>query len=136
MVLLYIYDMFLLSFFFFFKQKTSYEMRISDWSSDVCSSDLLLAEDAVPLERQRLHGVQHAAVALAVDVLHGELVGAQLVGALVGVGTGLRHVESEGHRRVAARIVAEVGAEGVPHEEGGRCDGAAARRAEIGRAHV
>src|SRR3546814_7966039 len=30
------------SFFFFFKQKTAYEMRISDWSSDVCSSDLLL----------------------------------------------------------------------------------------------
>src|SRR3546814_9528682 len=30
----------LCSFFFFFKQKTAYEMRISDWSSDVCSSDL------------------------------------------------------------------------------------------------
>src|SRR3546814_5870772 len=30
-----------LSVFFFFKQKTAYEMRISDWSSDVCSSDLL-----------------------------------------------------------------------------------------------
>src|SRR3546814_16851113 len=29
-----------LSFIFFFKQKTAYEMRISDWSSDVCSSDL------------------------------------------------------------------------------------------------
>src|SRR3546814_12885664 len=28
--------------FFFFKQKTAYELRISDWSSDVCSSDLLL----------------------------------------------------------------------------------------------
>src|SRR3546814_9619335 len=28
---------------FFFKQKTAYEMRISDWSSDVCSSDLLEA---------------------------------------------------------------------------------------------
>src|SRR3546814_4414629 len=28
--------------FFFFKQKTAYEMRISDWSSDVCSSDLLV----------------------------------------------------------------------------------------------
>src|SRR3546814_18948119 len=27
-------------YFFFFKQKTAYEMRISDWSSDVCSSDL------------------------------------------------------------------------------------------------
>src|SRR3546814_16262338 len=30
------------SCFFFFKQKTAYEMRISDWSSDVCSSDLLV----------------------------------------------------------------------------------------------
>src|SRR3546814_18144968 len=30
----------LFDFFFFFKQKTAYEMRISDWSSDVCSSDL------------------------------------------------------------------------------------------------
>src|SRR3546814_6540769 len=43
-----IFCLFLLSFlicvffvlFFFFKQKTAYEMRISDWSSDVCSSDL------------------------------------------------------------------------------------------------
>src|SRR3546814_1978656 len=35
-------------FFFFFKQKTAYEMRISDWSSDVCSSDL------VGLERRQL----------------------------------------------------------------------------------
>src|SRR3546814_1604486 len=36
--------------FFFFKQKTAYELRISDWSSDVCSSDLavlLLVEDGV-----------------------------------------------------------------------------------------
>src|SRR3546814_13880555 len=30
----------MVGFFFFFKQKTAYEMRISDWSSDVCSSDL------------------------------------------------------------------------------------------------
>src|SRR3546814_3704973 len=33
-------------FFFFFKQKTAYEMRISDWSSDVCSSDLVDAAAA------------------------------------------------------------------------------------------
>src|SRR3546814_13444100 len=33
-------DVFARSFVFFFKQKTAYEMRISDWSSDVCSSDL------------------------------------------------------------------------------------------------
>src|SRR3546814_1812435 len=32
-------------FFFFFKQKTAYEMRISDWGSDVCSSDLRPFED-------------------------------------------------------------------------------------------
>src|SRR3546814_8113819 len=31
-------------FFFVFKQKTAYEMRISDWSSDVCSSDLLFVD--------------------------------------------------------------------------------------------
>src|SRR3546814_7125277 len=34
--------------FFFFKQKTAYEMRISDWSSDVCSSDLRAA-NATPM---------------------------------------------------------------------------------------
>src|SRR3546814_3396956 len=33
--------------FFFFKQKTAYEMRISDWSSDVCSSDLLIARTLI-----------------------------------------------------------------------------------------
>src|SRR3546814_9810723 len=35
--------------FFFFKQKTAYEMRISDWSSDVCSSDLGAANDRVKI---------------------------------------------------------------------------------------
>src|SRR3546814_3882897 len=33
--------------FFFFKQKTAYEMRISDWSSDVCSSDLSVANGSL-----------------------------------------------------------------------------------------
>src|SRR3546814_5393938 len=37
----------LLSCVFFFKQKTAYEMRISDWSSDVCSSDLSCANERV-----------------------------------------------------------------------------------------
>src|SRR3546814_4909579 len=35
----------LVCFVFFFKQKTAYEMRISDWSSDVCSSDLFPGEE-------------------------------------------------------------------------------------------
>src|SRR3546814_5909904 len=38
--------------FFFFKQKTAYEMRISDWSSDVCSSDL--RREPVEIEREAL----------------------------------------------------------------------------------
>src|SRR3546814_10280663 len=44
-----------LRYFFFFKQKTSYEMRISDWSSDVCSSDLL--ENAGRIDEQDLRVV-------------------------------------------------------------------------------
>src|SRR3546814_5335128 len=50
-----------LLFVFFFKQKTAYEMRISDWSSDVCSSDL------VPQLCQRRRGVA------AGGVTHGEI---------------------------------------------------------------
>src|SRR3546814_8253417 len=46
--------MIVLLLFFFFKQKTAYEMRISDWSSDVCSSDLETGlcgfDDYQPLE--------------------------------------------------------------------------------------
>src|SRR3546814_9839909 len=45
--------------FFFFKQKTAYEMRISDWSSDVCSSDLTAPQ------RQPGQSGQLAAEALA-----------------------------------------------------------------------
>src|SRR3546814_5509470 len=37
-------------FFFFFKQKTAYEMRISDWSSDVCSSDLSMTTSTSPVD--------------------------------------------------------------------------------------
>src|SRR3546814_455010 len=57
---------FLLCFvFFFFKQKTAYEMRISDWSSDLCSSDLLMLTAgavaglcAVPAQAQTADGAQ------------------------------------------------------------------------------
>src|SRR3546814_3963235 len=40
----------LIDLFFFFKQKTAYEMRISDWSSDVCSSDLYDMRIAEPFK--------------------------------------------------------------------------------------
>src|SRR3546814_8172828 len=46
-------------FFFFFKQKTAYEMRISDWSSDVCSSDLLEEVRRADQRRRRRHAPCH-----------------------------------------------------------------------------
>src|SRR3546814_6828967 len=64
----------LLFYLFFFKQKTAYEMRISDWSSDVCSSDLA-ACCARPMRLgvlvrivgdQRIGRAQHAAAAAVV----------------------------------------------------------------------
>src|SRR3546814_10399776 len=39
--------------FFFFKQKTAYDMRISDWSSDVCSSDLIAGKTTAQTTNQR-----------------------------------------------------------------------------------
>src|SRR3546814_9974094 len=45
-------------FFFFFKQKTAYEMRISDWSSDVCSSDLLgIVGHHHDIDKERIDGI-------------------------------------------------------------------------------
>src|SRR3546814_1192080 len=55
--------------FFFFKQKTAYEMRISDWSSDMCSSDLehiafieeaaLAPDPQIAAERHAAHPLGH-----------------------------------------------------------------------------
>src|SRR3546814_246079 len=50
--------------FFFFKQKTAYEMRISDWSSDVCSSDLCLSWPS--------HSAYPVAMTLQSPIPHGE----------------------------------------------------------------
>src|SRR3546814_16197104 len=49
--------MLLLYVFFFFKQKTAYEMRISDWSSDVCSSDLIFNARAGIADPQLQRGI-------------------------------------------------------------------------------
>src|SRR3546814_3315244 len=53
-------------FFFFFKQKTAYEMRISDWSSDVCSSDLLLSSVGVSLDHGARNGVAGKPIAQSI----------------------------------------------------------------------
>src|SRR3546814_17709374 len=69
---------------FFFKQKTAYEMRISDWSSDVCSSDLLLPRIFTGQEWRVLDkGIRQRARALNAflhDVYHrGEIVKAGIM---------------------------------------------------------
>src|SRR3546814_8615332 len=75
--------------FFFFKQKTAYEMRISDWSSDVCSSDLRMGH------------------AHCVEAFEGE----ELVGGLYGVSLGSAFFgESMFSRRTnASKICLEIG---------------------------
>src|SRR3546814_19146943 len=71
--------MFILCFFFFFKQKTAYEMRISDWSSDVCSSDLLPTIDVF------YSAIKVAIFAIEVGLIHGYF-GYYATGGPAGVG--------------------------------------------------
>src|SRR3546814_14537581 len=75
--------------FFFFKQKTAYEMRISDWSSDVCSSDL-----ACHVEPVAIVGV--APGQLPVEVMPGrrrELIGEDAQCAAIALAKGMQIVE-------------------------------------------
>src|SRR3546814_4670871 len=55
------------SFFFFFKQKTAYEMRISDWSSDVCSSDLGGSERLILRRRHQRRAIFPAGASIGLD---------------------------------------------------------------------
>src|SRR3546814_17671379 len=60
--------------FFFFKQKTAYEMRISDWSSDVCSSDLRRHDDVdAAAVGQAGVGQRRRLVDAAADLVHDAL---------------------------------------------------------------
>src|SRR3546814_3423515 len=55
-------------FFFVFKQKTAYELRISDWSSDLCSSDLLaIRQGSVVRESERPRHLPASVVRAAAD---------------------------------------------------------------------
>src|SRR3546814_116756 len=88
--------LFSMLFFFFFKQKTAYEMRISDWSSDVCSSDLL-AQRGRHLVGQRAGDDHHVGLPRARPEHDAEAV------EVVAAGRRLHHLhraacEAEGHR--------------------------------------
>src|SRR3546814_20904315 len=86
-------------FLFLFKQKTAYEMRISDWSSDVCSSDL--AGEEHNRELQALGGVQrhqrdHALVVVT-------------LGDVVGVGHQTDLLEESGERPLGVAGLVQIG---------------------------
>src|SRR3546814_1317231 len=67
--------------FFFFKQKTAYEMRISDWSSDVCSSDLYPAGNRRQSCRNTVESGGRAAQARPDETENqGHVIGVQSVG--------------------------------------------------------
>src|SRR3546814_13756965 len=73
---------------FFFKQKTAYEMRISDWSSDVCSSDLLCPAAKPLLPGARGSRLRHSCLP---DALYGLLQGVS------GTGGPLLHLPPRRH---------------------------------------
>src|SRR3546814_4781347 len=95
--------------FFFFKQKTAYEMRISDWSSDVCSSDLD-SEEGPAEGGQRTLQVPH--VAFLVDHQPLDLMEHRRVrGIVIGTEGAPRHDDAD--RRLLGQHVADLHRRGV-----------------------
>src|SRR3546814_11695106 len=90
--------------FFFFKQKTAYEMRISDWSSDVCSSDLSESFSGAARSRVAACGLKAYFAPMKIDLqLEKPLSSARVVVAMSG------GVDSS----VAAALCAASGAETI-----------------------
>src|SRR3546814_19272509 len=95
---------------FFFKQKTAYEMRISDWSSDVCSSDLPKLPPSV------------AQVATAIPTFigytrNGELNGESLLNTPVRIGSMVEYESVFGARVETVAVQATTGSAGAERSE-------------------
>src|SRR3546814_4488344 len=98
-----------MSVFFFFKQKTAYDMRISDWSSDVCSSDLLIELGGL---------VQKAGLVELTDDDRATLYGAMLdlAARAQGDGNALALWKRRGKRAFDAEAEGQDNAEGNAHD--------------------
>src|SRR3546814_4204185 len=135
--------------FFFFKQKTAYEMRISDWSSDVCSSDLLFdcrlnLEDKPLSQAQLIEAVKAGEVLVPtvtdrIDAAVLSQAGPQLK-LIASFGTGVDHIDLQSARQ---RGITVTNTPGVLTEDTADMTMAlilsVPRRlaaGEIGRAHV
>src|SRR3546814_4445723 len=119
--------------FVFFKQKTAYEMRISDWSSDVCSSDLHAhlegpvgradgGDEVLALCRHRVHGGHDAQV--------GAAAGSGAVEVEVPALASWEHLVAGGAAQLGQALAAVGAGGGVDAGHAGQAG------AEIGRAHV
>src|SRR3546814_3197314 len=118
-------------FFFFFKQKTAYEMRISDWSSDVCSSDLCWPSPAPPERgtgsrrprcrrpgsvRHRLRATNHLAGLMRMQRINRASVSLPLGGSVAGDRQRLvRGEERSEERRVGKGGGSKCSSRGVPY---------------------
>src|SRR3546814_7846248 len=69
---------------FFFQQKTAYEIRISDWSSDVCSSDLQYALNALNVDEHGLDEMDNRILLTIIDKFKGGPVGVKTIATAVG----------------------------------------------------
>src|SRR3546814_12338741 len=101
--------------FFFFKQKTAYEMRMSDWSSDVCSSDLMTPQGfrRMQEELRRLARVERPKVVEVVSWAAGNGDRSENGDYLYGKKR-LREIRSE-ERRVGKECVSTCRYRGSPH---------------------
>src|SRR3546814_10682374 len=114
---------------FFFKQKTAYEMRISDWSSDVCSSDLVGPDAGSRARRPGKERLMHTRPlgvgrrkrpripSSGAGKLHLQVVANWITNSNIGHSSESRSTNASSSRPISARIER-------------------ARTAEIGRAHV
>src|SRR3546814_1467520 len=148
-------------FVFFFKQKTAYDMRISDWSLDVCSSDLMgiinltpdsffdgsRRQDADEAVRRAGEMLEQGAAMLdlgayssrpdAGDISAAEET-ARLLPALTAIGKQFPEaiISVDTFRAEVARQAVEEGAAIINDISGGHLDSAMPATIEIGRAHV
>src|SRR3546814_3412408 len=127
--------------FFFFKQKTAYEMRISDWSSDVCSSDLpeitLYPRETAP--RTNLFGVKMMMIAPVGGAKHRLLPSCSTIALLAALALPMR-AEAAGTRAGStisntASASFDTGA-GTTTVDSNRVDLLVDELLEIGSAHV
>src|SRR3546814_10551773 len=112
--------------FFFFKQKTAYEMRISDWSSDVCSSDLskmpgMDMSNMPGMDHSKMPGMNHGGTADSSPSTDGVVTGSNYA-----PGSGLAPQAPQGERVLVYGDLKSV----KPYAEYRAPD------REIGRAHV